>query len=49
MLRAAILVVVLLTAGLARADGPGNLDFEQDDPGKPPAGWFVPGPVSAAG
>jgi C-terminal processing protease CtpA/Prc len=49
MTRIAALFLCVLLALPARADGPTNLTFEQDTLGRPPAGWFVPGPAASAG
>ncbi len=45
----ALLLAVCSVLGLATLAGPENLTFEGDTPGRPPAGWFVPGPCAAAG
>lgn len=49
MRRAWVLVVVLCVQTLVRAEGPANPTFESDSPGRPPEGWFIPGPAASAG
>ena len=49
MIQTLIALVLVFATSLARADGPENLTFEGDAPGKSPEGWFIPGPSANAG